>query len=65
MLPCRKTDTLGLGFFQLIPPKNTAVQGFGLCTTFFHFCQVTTSLSLYLCTAKSHVKVLLPQQGYL
>lgn len=59
------TGTLGLGFFQLIPPKNTAVEGFGLWTNFFCFCQVTTSPSLYLCTAKSHVKVVLPQQGYL
>jgi len=32
---------------------------------FFHFSQVATSPGLYLCAAKSHVKVLLTQQGYL
>lgn len=60
----------GFGVFFLANTSKkpaAAVQGFDVCTFFFffHFCQVIISPSLYLCAAKSHMKVVLPQQGYL
>lgn len=55
----------GFGFFPVNMSKKYCSAKIWSMHQFFHFYQVTTFPALHLCAAKSHVKVVLPQRGYL